>query len=233
MTFPRIPFDFRRLKPQPQKSTEQPRQPPQPVQPQRFPMKIGVTVFGTASYFNLDEAISEFQSFVQENSRLDLQITLNKYPPLALDEYHPIPGAGGSTFVDPWYVHPETLAKLPYNVTVQIVIYDIQSTKTAYGGASFQASPQTRNAPFVGIAFGDSISWWPVEHNWKTRTATALVHEFYHALSQLLHAKGFSLPDADKANIYGYTNENDPGWVRFDKFIYGRITDQMYLALTQ
>ncbi len=227
---PRIPIDPRRLMPQAKPKAEPQ---PQPAQSRRFVLRIGVTVFGTPSYFSVDDAILDFQTFVQQSSKLDLQIAINKYPPLALDEFHLISGAGGSTFVDPWYVHPETLAKLPYNAAVQIVLFDILSTKPAWGGAAFQASPQTRNAPFVGIAFGDSISWWPVEPNWRSRTATALVHEFYHAISQLLHARGFTLPDADKANSYGYTNENDPGWVRFDKFIYGQITDQMYSALTK
>jgi hypothetical protein len=196
-------------------------------------MKIGITVFGTPSYFNIDAAVSEFQNFVQANSKLNLQITLNKYPPLALDEYHLIPEAGGCTFVDPWYVHSETLAKLPFNVAVQIMIYDIQSTTTCFVGRAYQPSPQTRNVPFIAIPFGDSIKRWGVEPNWKTRTATALVHEFYHSLAALLSAKGYKLPEADKANSYGYTTENDPGWIRFDKFIYGKITDEMYLALTQ
>ena len=199
----------------------------------RYPIIIGITVFGAPSYFNIDVAVSEFQDFVQANSKLNLQITLSKYPPLALDEYHVIPEAGGCTFVDPWYVHSETLAKLPFNVAVQIMIYDIQSTTTCSGGRAYQPSPQTRNAPFIGIPFGDSIKWWAVEPNWKTRTATALVHEFYHSLTTLLAAKGYNLPDADKANSYGYTNENDPGWIRFDKFIYGQITDEMYLSLTK
>ncbi len=199
----------------------------------RFPMKVGVSVFGYPSYFSIQESLSEFQSFVQANSRLDLQIVLNQFPPLAPDEYHPIPERPGCKFVDPWYVHPETLAKLPLGVAVQIVIYDIQNTDPGYGGRAYQPSAQTRNLPFIAIAFGESIRWWPIEANWKSRTGTALVHEFYHSLTQLLQAKGLSLPDADKANAYGYTTENDPGWVRFDKFLYGQITDQMYAALTK
>ena len=202
-------------------------------QPARFPLKIGVTVFGTPSYFNIDATVSEFQNFVQANSKFDLQITLNKYPPLALGEYHLVPDRGGCTFVDPWYVHPETLAKLPFNVAVQIAIYDIQSTTTCYGGLTFHPSNQTRNAPFIGIAFGDSIKSWGVEPNWKTRTATALVHELYHALNILATQKGYRLPEPDEANRHGYTNENDLGWIRFDKFLYGQITDEIYRALTQ
>lgn len=202
-------------------------------QPARFPLRIGVTVFGTPSYFDINAAVSEFQNFVQANSRFNLQITLNKYPPLALDEYHLIPGRGGCTFVDPWYVRPGTLAKLPYNVAVQIAIYDIQGTTTCYEGLTFHPSNQTRNAPFIGIAFGDSMKSWGVESNWKTRTATALVHELYHALNILAAAKGHRLPEPDEANRHGYTTENDPGWIRFDKFLYGQITDEIYKALTQ
>lgn len=231
---PRINWDaFRRLQPQqPSRPPVQPKQ-AQPVQA-RYAMKIGVTIFGAPTYFNVDEAVSEFQNFVQANSKLDLQITMNKYPPLALDEYHIFPNTDGCSFVDPWYVRPETLAKLPMNVAVQIIIYDIQNTKTIYGGATFPASNKTRNVPFIGVAFGDSIKWWGVEANWKTRTATALVHEFYHAITHILAKKGFNnLPDIDKANQYGYNNENDPGWIRFDKYIYGLLTDPMYKNLVQ
>lgn len=231
---PRIPWPPRGTPPSPPPMAQPPVAPKSAISiPARFPMKVGVTVFGTPSYFNIDSAVSEFQDFVQANSKLDLRITLSKYPPLALDEYHLIPGAGGCSFIDPRYLHPETLAKLPLNVAVQIVIYDIQSTTTCFGGRAYYPSPQTRNAAFIGIAFGDSISWWEVEPHWKTRTATALVHEFYHSLCQLFAAKRYKLPDADKANLYGYTSENDPGWIRFDKFIYGQITDEMYMALIQ
>lgn len=203
------------------------------AQPVRFTMRIGITVFGTPSYFSVDEAVSEFQNFIQANSKFNLQITLNKYPPLALDEYHVIPNMGGCTFVDPWYVRPETLAKLPSNVAVQIVIYDVQTTKPCYGGATYHPSKQTKDAPYIGIAFGESIKSWGVEPNWKTRTGAALVHEFYHALHILAAAKGFSLPNPDEANRHGYTAENDPGWIRFNKFLYGQITDEMYKAFTQ
>jgi hypothetical protein len=214
-------------KPQP---TPSPNTTPQPL---RFPIKVGITTFGTPTYFNLDAAISEFQKFVEANSKLNLQITLTKHPTLSLDEYHEISGTGGCSLFDPWYVHPETLAKLPLGVAVQIAIYDIQTTKTLYGGATYPASEKTQNVPFIAVAFGDSISWWPVEPNWKTRTATALVHEFYHALSQILTKKGYSMPDIDKANNYGYNNENDPGWIKFDKYIYGLITDEMHKKLIQ
>jgi len=110
---PRIPWPPRPI------PTSPPRAAPKSVAPEpsapistRFSMKVGITVFGTPSYFNVDAAVSEFQSFIQANSKLDLQIIMNKYPPLALDEYHPIPEAKGFSFVDPWYVHPETLAKI-------------------------------------------------------------------------------------------------------------------------
>ncbi len=199
----------------------------------RFPLKVGVSVFGTPSYFSIQSALSEFKTFVEANSKFNIQIITGSYPPLAHDEFHPLPGPGGFKFVDPWYVHPETLAKLPLGVAVQIAIYDIQSTTINFGGRTYQPSPQTRNIPFIAIPFGNSIKWWPVEPNWKTRTATALVHEFYHAIAQILQQKGHTLPDPDKATAYGYTVQNDPGWVRFDKFLYGQITDQMYKALTQ
>ena len=206
---------------------------PQPVSIRaRFQIKLGVTVFGTPNYFNLDEALSEFQNFVQNNSKLDLQFTTNKYPPLALDEYHIIPDSPNCTFVDPWYVHSETLSKLPPNVAVQVFLYDVQNTKSCFGGRAYQPSPQTRNVPLIAIPFGETIRQWGIEPNWRTRTATALVHEFYHAISQILAPKGYNLPDPDKANQFGYTTENDPGWVRFDKFLYSQLTQGMYMVLS-
>lgn len=52
------------------------------------------------------------------------------------------------------------------------MIYDIQGTKICYGALAYRGSSYTRNVPFTGIAFGDSIKWWKIEPNWKTRVAT-------------------------------------------------------------
>ena len=199
----------------------------------RFSLRVGIVVFGTPSYFSLDGAISEFKEFVEQNSKFVLDIVFNKYSLLALDEYHVMPGMGGCKFVDPKYVHPETRARLPDDVEVQIMLFDIQSTKVCYGGLAYQKSHYTKNAPFIGIPFGDSIKFWGVEPNWKTKVATTLVHEFYHALTYIFRVKGIKLPNPDKANLYGFKSEDDPGWVKFDKFIYKKIEDEMYLALTQ
>lgn len=244
---PRFPFFPPRRPPQLPPRTPPPAKQPakqQPVKqepakqqptgsiPSRFPLKVGISVFGTPSYFNVDAAISEFQNFVQANSKLDLQITLSKHSKLAPNEIHEIPGTGGRSFADPKYLNPETRAKLPSNVAVKIVIYDLQNTTTYWGGATYPASTLI-NVPYIGIPFGESIKSWGVEANWKTRAATALVHEFYHAIKQTLTRKGHKLPNPDKANDYGYTTANDPGWIRFDKYLYGQLTDAMYLALTQ
>jgi hypothetical protein len=216
---------------QPVKKEPAKQQPKEPL-PSRFPFKVGISVFGTPSYFNIDAAISEFQNFVQANSKLDLKITINKHSKLGPGEIHVIPGTGGRSFADPKYLKPETRAKLPSDSAVKIAIYDLQNTTTYWGGATYPASTLMK-VPYIGIPFGDSIRSWGVETNWKTRTATALVHEFYHAINQILARKGHKLPNPDKANDHGYTTANDPGWIKFDKFLYGQITDAMYLALTQ
>jgi len=216
---------------QPIKQEPAKQQPTGPI-PSRFPFKVGISVFGTPSYFNIDDAISEFQNFVQANSKLDLKITITKHPRLAPDEIHVIPGTGGRSFADPKYLKSETRAKLPSDASVKIAIYDLQNTTTYWGGATYPASTLI-NVPYIGIPFGESIRSWGVEANWKTRTATALVHEFYHAIKQILTRKGHKLPNPDKANDYGYTTANDPGWIRFDKYLYGQLTDAMYLSLIQ
>lgn len=200
---------------------------------ERYSLRVGITVFGSPSYFSLDEAISEFTQFVEQNSKFKLDIVLNKYGPLGLDEYHVMPRMGGCKFIDPKYVKPETRSKLPDGVAVNIMLFDIQSTKVCYGGLAYQKSVYTKNAPFIGIPFGDSIKFWGVEPNWKTKVGTTLVHEFYHALTYIFRAKRIKLPNPDKANLYGFRAEDDPGWIKFDKFIYGKIEDQMYLALSQ
>lgn len=197
----------------------------------RFSLKVGISVFGTPSYFNIDASISEFRLFVEDNSVLKLDIVLNKFEPLALDEYYIIPGKGGCSFVNPRYLRIQTREKLPKDVAIQIMIYDIQSTKTCYGGLAYRASQYTRNVPFTGITFGDSIKWWEVEPGWKSKVATTLVHEFYHTLTYVFSLKRIKLPNPDKARNYGFTTSNDPGWVRFDKFIYAKITKQMCLEL--
>jgi hypothetical protein len=241
--FPQFPrFPPRRPPQSPPPTTPPPAKQPQPSQPpkqkstgpipSRFPFKVGIAVFGTPSYFNVDAAISEFQNFVQANSKLDLQMTVNRHPNLQPNEIHQIPGTGGRSFADPKFLSQETRAKLPSDVAVKIAIYDVQNTTTYWGGATYPPSPVI-NVPYIGIPFGGSVRTWGVEPNWRTRTATALVHEFYHAIKQILTRKGYKLPNCDKANDYGYTTENDPGWIRFDKFIYGQITDEMYLALVQ
>lgn len=197
----------------------------------RFLMRVGISVFGTPSYFSIDAAINEFRRFVEENSLLKLEIVLNKFDSLALDEYHLIPGKGGCSFVNPRYLRVQTREKLPKDVAIQIMIYDIQSTKTCYGGLAYRRSQYTRNVPFTGIAFGDAIKWWEVEPGWKSKAATTLVHEFYHTLTYVFSLKRIKLPNPDRAGSFGFTPSNDPGWIRFDKFIYGKITKQMCLDL--
>jgi hypothetical protein len=59
-----------------------------------------------------------------------------------------------------------------------------------------------------------------------------LVHEFTHALYTILGAQGFQgLPNIDKAPDYGYTEQNDPGWLNFRKYCLEKITQEMANAL--
>ena len=51
----------------------------------RFSLRVGITVFGSPSYFSLDEAISEFKDFVEQNSKFRFNIVLNNYGPLGLE----------------------------------------------------------------------------------------------------------------------------------------------------
>lgn len=81
-------------------------------------LRVGISVFGTPSYFDIDNAIFEFRSFVETNNGLKLDVVLKKYQPLTLEEYHVMPRMGGCSFVDPKYLKKKTLEKLPSDVSM-------------------------------------------------------------------------------------------------------------------
>ncbi len=119
---------------------------------------------------------------------------------------------------------PESKAKMPSGMKTEIVVYDTQDKVNCFGGLQWGYT-----TPFICIPYSNSSKWDP---GWKTSLAPGLVHEFTHALYTILGAKGFQgLPDIDKANDYGFTDQNDPGWRNFRKYCLGLITQEMADAL--
>ena len=189
-------------------------------------MKVGLTAFGSPSKFNLHSAINEFKSYVENNSKIKLDIRFvqdGNLPAAEIPQYTPkLPEV--CYMVTPESLSTASRAKMPAGMKTEIVVYDTQDRVNCYCGL------QWGNAvPFICIPYSNSSKWDP---GWRTSLAPALVHEFTHALFTILGAKGFQgLPNIDKANKYGYTDQNDPGWHKFRRHCLGLITQEMADAL--
>jgi hypothetical protein len=197
--------------------------PPEPPPPSlEYPggMKIGLTAFGTPAKFNLIEAIHEFKTFVENNSKIKLDVNFvqeNTLPPEEIPRYN----APGECFmVTPQSLSQDSRAKMPIEMKTEIVVYDTRDRVNCFGGVQWGTA-----VPFICIPYSNASTWDP---GWKTSLAPGLVHEFTHALYTILQAKGFhGLPDIDKANDYGYTDQNDPGWHKFRKYCLELVTQEM------
>jgi len=183
-------------------------------------MKVGLTAFGSPSAFNLNTSVREFKSFVENNSlvKLDLRFVHEGNLPAAEIPRYNAPGV--CYMVTPQSLSSVSRAKMPSGMKTYIVVYDTQDRVNCFGGLQWGSS-----VPFICIPYSNSSTW---DHGWQTSLAPGLVHEFTHALYTILNAKGFqSLPNIDKANDYGYTDQNDPGWLNFRKYCLRLITQEM------
>jgi hypothetical protein len=197
-----------------------------PPPPLTYPggMKVSVTAFGQPSTFSLSKAVREFKSFIEDNSSIKLDIHLvqeDKLPAAEIPQYET---PGTCFMVTPQSLSTQSRAKMPSNMKTEIVVYDTQDRTNCFGGLHWGYP-----VPFIAIPYSNSLIW---DLGWKTSLAPGLVHEFTHALYAILRAKGFDgFPDIDKANDYGFTDQNDPGWIKFRKYCLGLITQEMANAL--
>jgi hypothetical protein len=189
-------------------------------------MKVGLTAFGSPSKFNLRYALNEFKSYIENNSKIKLDISFAQDVNLPAAEIALYDASIGCYMVTPDSLSPASRAKMPSGMKTDIVVYDTQDRTNCFGGLQWPLA-----VPFICIPYSKSSSWDP---GWKTSLAPGLVHEFTHALYTILGAKGFQgLPNIDKANEYGYTEQNDPGWRNFRKYCLEKITQEMADALTK
>lgn len=192
----------------------------------RYPggMKVGLTAFGYPITHRIEDAVTEFKYFIEKNSkiRLDLYfIQTDNLPHEEIPRYN-VPGI--YYMVTPQSLSPASRAKMPAGMKTEIVVYDTMDRVNCYGGLQWGYS-----VPFICIPYSKSLTWDP---GWQTSLAPALVHEFTHALFTMLGLRGFkSLPNIDKANEYGFSDQNDPGWHNFRKHCLGLITQEMAEAL--
>lgn len=196
-------------------------------------MKISVSVFGDYGY-NLGSMVSEFTNFISNNCLLDLNISVDIYPPLQDSEFG-VPDPTWGYFVYPWNLLPMTQEKIPSSVQINILMYDWKNKPTGYGGGTLGGNWGIYyGIPYIGIPLGQYPS---VEQNpwgsWNTLIAQRLVHEWMHGFKWILDYKfgltGF--PNADGVcETYGYTAAD--GWYScYQFFLSSFITTQMYQAI--
>ena len=187
-------------------------------------MKVGLTAFGSPQNFNLLTALTEFKSFVEENSKLKLDINFVQEAKLPVEEIPRYDPTKECYMVTPQSLSPESKEKMPFGMKTDIVVYDTQNRVNCFGGLQWGTV-----VPFICIPYSNAFTW---DSGWKTSLAPALVHEFTHALYTILGSKGYQgLPNIDKANDYGYTEQNDPGWINFRKYCLRLITEEMAQTL--
>ncbi len=216
-------FDL--LKPQetaPKAETQEP-----VIQPQlTYPggMKVSLTAFGSPSVFNLRTAVNEFKSYIENNSKIKLDLRFVEEASLPAAEIPQYNAPGLCYMVTPQSLSPASRAKMPSGMKTEIVVYDTRDRVNCFGGLQWGYA-----VPFICIPYSNSSKW---DRGWQTSLAPGLVHEFTHALFTILKNKGFQgLPNIDKANDYGFTDQNDPGWLNFRKYCLGLITQEMADAL--
>jgi len=194
-------------------------------------LKVGLAAFGSPSKFNLLKAIAEFKQYVENNSLLKLDIHFVQDANLPIPEIKLYDSAKGCYMVTPDSLSSATKAKMPADMKTDIVVYDTQNLVNCVTGLTWDIDLPKIVVPFISIPYSNLSSW---DFGWKTSLAPALVHEFNHAIYFVLARKGFNgLPDIDRATDLGYTEQNDPGWLRFRKYCFGRITQKMADALME
>lgn len=205
-----------------------------PSNPHYYDIDVGFALFGdNPSYFDLPAALEEFQDFVEANCKLRINwISSSQYSPVLTSSELVWFENHSCQFASPATMKASSLAFVPSNVVANVVYWDIQSIKVCYAGLAYPPVIGCHGIATCFVPYGDSISWWAVEHGWTHKTSYIAVHEFTHSLFHILEQKGFSgLPNPDAANSYGFTEQNDPGWLRFRAWCLKQLTDEMCAAI--
>jgi len=195
-------------------------------------MKVGITAFGSPRRFKILEGISEAQDFIENNSKLKIDITFvqesNNLPAEEIQPYNNTPR---------YMVWPESLSsnskgKMPTDMKTNIVLYDTQDRVPIWGGG---LALGFEKPPHISIPYNNNNYW---DEGWKTSLAPTLVHELTHCFYDLLKTKRIAgsenLPKIDQADTIHYTDEaTDPGWIIFRKWCLEKITQEMADALME
>ena len=100
-----------------------------------------------------------------------------------------------------------------------MVLARMDGIKTEYWGLGTQPQAKSNGAGYAFVRFleGTDTDWYLVPTTDNPYPEEVYVHEWIHQIEGHYNAKGFSVPSADDALKYGYTDltEGAGGWYRF------------------
>jgi len=199
-----------------------------------YQMDVGITIFGSSPYpeWDYDAIILEYKQFIENNSKFSLNLTINKYPALANGEIGYWSGENPPCYFMGWWdLFNNTQLKIPNNVQVNIVPYYYNSVvPICWTAGTWGSDYGMYGKPWVSQPFGYGYTSFPP---WNYHAAHDMVHEWFHALDDILIKLGFpEFPaghDIHDCDSMGYIIEN--GWADCYKYYLSTITDQMYQAI--
>ncbi len=189
-------------------------------------LKTSISVFG--NFPGVAEHITEFKQFIENNSKLRLNLTINYYSKLQDSEICPsIPNCYEATCL-----LPATKQKIPFHQMSNIILYEHNwdQKPVCYAGACYC---------YVGTTFVPTIiipTLWNSDDPWGPWNHTGsqiITHEWMHSLDYTFAYLGYpDFPHLDGiCETLGYNPENDPGWARCYKYFLTLITQNMYYDL--
>ena len=126
-------------------------------------MKVGITAFGLPKRYKILEGISEFQSFIENNSKLKIDIWFVQESNLPAGEIPPYKNMG-CYMVTPDSLSSDSKGRMPSGMKTDIVVYDTQLREKCFGGLTWGF----RKPPFISVPYNNDAGWDP---GWKTSLA--------------------------------------------------------------
>jgi hypothetical protein len=180
-----------------------------------YTLDVGIFIFGTPS-FSIDNSISEFKAFIEDNSLLKLRITKissNYLIPVSdMTAY-----STGTEFPDLGKFQNDSNISQYLTHKVNIILYDCQSYQPSYGGLTWLHG-YNGNSICV-IPFGSLIDFWGFDATWGTAKSSAMVHELLHGINL----------NSDSCPSLGY-NDSD-GWKSCYIHLFSTLTINQYVNL--
>ena len=179
-----------------------------------YKLKVAVMIYGTES---LSTEINEWKTFVEANSKFQLEVIKKNEPELTS-----IAQRNGG-LVDCYMAILEDVdaKKFPHYVHMVILLWKLlPGQEPCHAGTCWSA--ELCSIPY-------NVDWWKnpkPRGGFSSRGVQVLVHEFTNALRRHADYHHHPLPDPyDGTTCYGLTEKE------CDKYIYSKITDDLYEAI--